>query len=259
LLIQTRSGGTAPDTIRSDPEYVHQACEKSLKRLGIDTIDLYYVHRLDKKTPIEKTIAAMAELKQQGKIRYLGLSEVSSQTFRRAHAVHPISAVEMEYNPFDRDIETEGLLDTCRELGVAIVAYSPLGKGVLSGRVQSIEGMNSGDARRAHPRFEHDVLAGNLKMVEKFQKVADRKGCTTAQVTLAYTLAQGDDIIPIPGTKRVKYLEENVGALDVKLTEEDIKELKKAVDETPVKGTRTSPDSGPAGAGYLFADTPELS
>lgn len=185
---------------RSDPKYVKDSCEKSLKRLGVDCIDLYYCHRVDGKTPIEKTVEAMAELKKEGKIKYLGLSEVSSATLRRAHAVHPITAVQIEYSPFAMDIEDPqiALLKTCRELGVATIAYSPLGRGFLTGAIKSPADFEEGDFRTYSPRFSEQNFPKNLELVTHLQEIAKKKGCTPGQLSLAWLLAQGEDIFPIP-------------------------------------------------------------
>ncbi|KAI9793823.1 MAG: hypothetical protein M1835_006981 [Candelina submexicana] len=242
--------------IRSDPDYVKEACAKSLKRLGIETIDLYYCHRVDGKTPIEKTVEAMAQLKTEGKIKYLGLSEVSSSTLRRAHKVHPIAAVQIEYSPFTMDIEDPSinLLATCRELGVAIVAYSPLGRGMLTGAIKSPDDFEPGDFRSLSPRFSKENFPKNLKLVDQLDEIAKRKNCTAGQLTLAWLMAQGDDIIPIPGTKKVNYLIENLGALNIKLSDEENKEIRKAVEAAETHGERYPK----AMAGTLFGDTPEL-
>ena len=249
----------APDgsrTTRSDPEYVKQACEKSLKRLGVDCIDLYYCHRVDRKTPIEKTVRAMAELKNEGKIRYLGLSEVSAATLRRAHKVHPIAAVQIEYSPFSIDIESPetNFLATCRELGVATVAYSPLGRGMLTGQYKSPDDLEEGDFRKAAPRFSAENFPKNLKLVDTLKAIADRKECTPGQLTLAWLMRQGQDIIPIPGTKKEKYLVENWESLKVTLTDGEEKEVRKVVEEADVHGERYRS----AMMGSVFADTPEL-
>jgi len=243
-------------SVDSSPEYLKQAVEKSLKRLGIKTIDLYYCHRVDKKTPIEKTVQAMAELKKEGKIKYLGLSEVSSETLRRAHKVHPISAVQIEYSPFAIDIENPqiNLLKTARELGVAIVAYSPLGRGFVTGSYRSPDDFEKGDFRRNLPRFSAENFPKNLKLTDGIVAIAKKKGISAGQLTLAWLLAQGDDIIPIPGTKKIKYVEENLGALDVKLSKEEEKEVRDLVEKAEVHGTRYSE----AALGHLFADTPPL-
>jgi len=240
----------------SSPEYVKEACAKSLQRLGVDHVDLYYCHRVDRKTPIEKTVEAMVELKKAGKIHYLGLSEVSSETLRRACKVHHIDAVQVEYSPFAIDIENPSinLLKTCRELGVAIVAYSPLGRGFVTGQYKSPDDFEEGDFRKFAPRFSKENFPKNLKLVDGLVEIAKKKGCTPGQLTLAWLLAQGDDIIPIPGTKKIKYLEENLGALDVKLTREEEKEIRDLVEKAEVHGARypeTMLDT-------LFADTPPL-
>ncbi|MCJ1364516.1 hypothetical protein MMC16_003627 [Acarospora aff. strigata] len=226
--------------IRNEPEYVKEACAKSLKRLGIECIDLYYCHRLDGKTPIEKMVQAMAELKKEGKIKYLGLSEVSSSALRRAHAVHPISAVQVEFSPFSMDIEDPqiNILNTCRELGIAIVAYSPLGRGFVTGAYKSPDDFEEGDFRKYAPRFSKENFPKNLKLVEEITKLADRKKCTPGQLTLAWLLAQGEDVIPIPGTKKIKYLEENLGALEVKLEEGEVRDIRRAVENAEVHGER---------------------
>lgn len=192
-------------TVRGDYEYVKQACDRSLKRLGTESIDLYYAHRIDPKVPIEKTVGAMAELVKSGKVRYLGLSECSAETLRRAYAVHPIAAIQMEYSPFALDIESEqiGLLKVARELGVAIVAYSPLGRGMLTGQYKSLEDFDEGDVRRAFPRFQPGNFEKNLVIVDKLRELAEKKGITSGQLTLAWILAQGGDFIPIPGTKKI--------------------------------------------------------
>jgi aryl-alcohol dehydrogenase-like predicted oxidoreductase len=244
--------------VRSDPEYVRTACEKSLRRLGVSVIDLYYCHRVDKKTPIEKTIEAMVQLKNEGKIRYLGLSEVSSRTLRRAHAVHPISAVQMEYSPFDLDVEKEGLLDACRELGVSLVAYGPLAKGMITAQYKSNADFGEGDSRRDHPRYSDENFPKNMKLVEHFKQFAAKKGCTPGQLSIAFLLAQGDEIIPIPGTQKIKYLDENLGALNVILTPVELTELRSAVDAAAVFGSRVGATSGAMSSEYHYADTPEL-
>jgi aryl-alcohol dehydrogenase-like predicted oxidoreductase len=203
------------------PQYVHQACEASLSRLGLDHIDLYYQHRVDPQVPIEDTVGAMAELVSEGKVRYLGLSEASAATIRRAVAVHPIAAVQTEWSLFTRDIETE-VVPTCRELGVGLVPYSPLGRGLLTGAISTTEAMAVDDIRRrAQPRFQGSNLEHNLGLVEKVKTVAARHECTPGQVALAWILARGDDVVPIPGTRRRRYLEENVAAISVALDADD--------------------------------------
>ena len=210
--------------INGKPEYVRKSCESSLKRLGIETIDLYYQHRVDPNTPIEETVGAMAELVKAGKVRYLGLSEAGAQTLRRAMKVHPITALQSEYSLWTRDPE-DGVLATCRELGIGLVPYSPLGRGFLTGQFKTFEDFSADDYRRFSPRFQGENFQKNLDLVAHIQKIAREKGCTPAQLALAWVLAQGDDLVPIPGTKRRKYLEENVGALDVKLTKEDLRQI----------------------------------
>jgi aryl-alcohol dehydrogenase-like predicted oxidoreductase len=203
------------------PEYVQQACEASLRRLGVETIDLYYQHRVDPNTPIEETVGAMSRLIEQGKVRNLGLSEAAPATIRRAHATHPITALQTEYSLWSRDPEDE-ILPTCRELGIGFVAYSPLGRGFLSGQITRFEDLAPDDVRRNHPRFQGENFQRNLDLVARVRELAREKGCTPAQLALAWLLAQGEDIVPIPGTKRRRYHEENVGALGVTLTSEDL-------------------------------------
>ena len=203
------------------PDYVRSACEASLKRLGVDTIDLYYQHRVDPQVPIEETVGAMAALVEEGKVRFLGLSEAAAQTIRRAHAVHPIAALQTEYSLWSRDPEDE-ILPTVRELGIAFVAYSPLGRGFLTGRFQRPEDFPEDDYRRFHPRFQGDNFARNQALVREIETMAGDKGCTPAQLALAWVLAQGRDVVPIPGTKRRRYLDENIGALDVRLSPEEL-------------------------------------
>ena len=199
------------------PEYVKAACDASLQRLGVDHIDLYYQHRVDRAVPIEDTVGAMADLVRQGKVRFLGLSEASAQTIRRAHAVHPIAALQTEYSLWSRDVENE-ILPTVRELGIGFVAYSPLGRGFLTGRITRPEDLVEGDWRKNHPRFQGENLQKNLELLRGVAAIARSARCTPAQLALAWLLAQGDDIVPIPGTKRRKYLEENIGALNVTLS-----------------------------------------
>jgi aryl-alcohol dehydrogenase-like predicted oxidoreductase len=220
------------------PEYVREACEKSLKRLGIDTIDLYYQHRVDPETPIEETVRAMAELVKEGKVRYLGLSECSADTLRRAHAVHPIAALQIEFSPWTLDIERNGILGTARELGITIVAYSPLGRGMLTGAFKSHDDLADGDFRKTNPRFSRENFPKNIELVEKFKRIAEKKQVTTSQVVLAWVLAQGQDFIVIPGTKKIKYLEENIAANDVELTEAELKEIREAIASCQVFGDR---------------------
>jgi aryl-alcohol dehydrogenase-like predicted oxidoreductase len=224
-------------SISGKPEYVKQACEGSLKRLGVETIDLYYQHRVDPNTPIEDTVGAMAELVRQGKVRYLGLSEASVNTIRRAHKVHPISAVQTEYSLWTRDPE-DGLLDALRMLGVGFVAYSPLGRGFLTGQIKRIEDLAPDDFRRQNPRFQAENFKKNLELVAKVEEIAREHKCTPAQLALAWVLAQGDDIVPIPGTRHPKRVEENVGALNVVLSENDLRRIDAAAPKGAAAGAR---------------------
>jgi aryl-alcohol dehydrogenase-like predicted oxidoreductase len=210
--------------IDGSPEYVRRACDASLQRLGVDHIDLYYQHRVDNNVPIEETVGAMAELVTQGKVRYLGLSEAAPATIRRAHAVHPIAALQTEYSLWMRDVEDE-ILPTCRELGIGFVPYSPLGRGFLTGRFTKFEDLPADDFRRRQPRFQGGNFQKNLDLVRHVEDVASRKGCTPAQLVLAWLLHQGEDIVPIPGTTRVENLQDNVGALGVTLTERDLERI----------------------------------
>jgi aryl-alcohol dehydrogenase-like predicted oxidoreductase len=221
----------------SRPDYVRRACDASLERLGVDHIDLYYQHRVDRAVPIEDTVGAMAELKKAGKIRYLGLSEAAPETIRRANRVHPITALQTEYSLWTRDPE-EGLLAACRELDIGFVAYSPLGRGFLSGRFRKAEDLPEGDARRNHPRFQGENFQKNLDLVRRVEEIAREKGCTPSQLALAWLLSRGGDIVPIPGTKRRGYLEENVKALDVKLTAEDTHRIDEVAPLGVTAGTR---------------------
>ena len=218
-------------SINGRPEYVRQACDASLQRLGIETIDLYYQHRVDPNTPIEETVGAMADLVKQGKVRHLGLSEAGSDTIRRACAVHPIAALQTEYSLWSREPE-DGLLALCRELGVGFVAYSPLGRGFLTGQSKRPEDFEPDDTRRMWPRFQGENFQKNLDLVKRIEAIAAEKRCASSQLALAWVLAQGDDIVAIPGTKRRKYLEENIGALNVQLTAEDLRRI----DEVAPKG-----------------------
>ena len=210
--------------IRGDDEYVRQACEASLSRLGVDHIDLYYQHRVDKTVPIEETVGALKELVEEGKVRHIGLSEASPATLRRACAVHPVTALQTEYSLWTRDVEAD-VLPACRELGVGFVAYSPLGRGFLAGRFTSTDDLDANDFRRYGPRFQAEQLAQNLRLVAEVEQLAAGKGVTAGQIALAWVLAQGDDVVPIPGTKRVAYLEENAAAADVELTSDDLARL----------------------------------
>jgi aryl-alcohol dehydrogenase-like predicted oxidoreductase len=219
------------------PDYVRSSCEGSLRRLGISSIDLYYQHRMDSDTPIEETIGAMADLVRQGKIRYLGLSEANAETIRRAHAVHPITALQSEYSLWTRDHEEE-ILPLCRELGIGLVPYSPLGRGFLTGKIQKPQDLAENDFRRTVPRFQGENFQRNLDLVKRVEEIARDKRCTPAQLALAWVLAQGNDIVPIPGTKRRKYLQENVGAVEVNLTREDLTRIDEIAPKDAFAGSR---------------------
>ncbi len=230
--------------VRGDPEYVREACDASLKRLGVDHIDLYYQHRVDPDTPIEETVGAMAELVQQGKVRHLGLSEAAPETIRRAHETHPITALQTEYSLWTRDPEDNGVFATVRELGIGFVAYSPLGRGFLTGEIQTIDDLEEDDFRRNNPRFQGENFERNFELVERVKEIAAQKGCTAGQLALAWVLAQGDDIVPIPGTKHPRYVEQNVGALEVELTEEELARIDEAAPLGAASGDRY-PDMSP--------------
>jgi aryl-alcohol dehydrogenase-like predicted oxidoreductase len=223
--------------IRGDADYVRQACEASLERLGVDHIDLYYQHRVDKSTEIEETVGAMAELVEAGKVRHIGLSEASPETIRRAHAVHPVTALQTEYSLWSRDPEDE-IFPTVRELGIGFVAYSPLGRGFLSGRITSPEDLDPDDFRRRNPRFQGDNFERNLELVERVREIAEEKDATPAQLALAWVLRQGDDIVPIPGTKRASYLEENARAAEVELSDGDLARIEEAFPKGATSGER---------------------
>jgi aryl-alcohol dehydrogenase-like predicted oxidoreductase len=231
--------------VRGDPEYVREACEASLRRLRIETIDLYYQHRVDPKVPIEETVGAMAELVEQGKVRHLGLSEAGVETIRRAHATHPITALQTEYSLWSRDPEEE-ILPALRELGIGFVPYSPLGRGFLTGRFRSLEDLDEGDFRRVNPRFEGENLERNLALVKRVEEIAAEKNVTAGQLALAWVLAQGDDLAPIPGTKRRSYLEENVAATEIELSAEDLRRLDEAAPRGAAAGDRYA-DMSPVG------------
>jgi aryl-alcohol dehydrogenase-like predicted oxidoreductase len=260
IFLATKFANTRVDgkhVVRGDAPYVKSACAASLERLNADHIDLYYQHRVDTNVPIEETVTAMAELKKEGKIRYLGLSECSERTLRRAHAVHPIAAIQIEYSPFALDIESDqtNLLKAARELGVKIVAYSPLGRGFLTNTIKSRDEFAADDNRLNHPRFSEKHFADNLKLVNTLSVIAEKKGVTPSQLVLAWVLAQGDDFIPIPGTKRVKYLEENAKAPDVTLSKEEEQEIRKEIEKVGGgKGERYPP----AMMLKCFGDSPEL-
>ena len=219
------------------PEYVMQACEKSLQRLGVEVIDLYYQHRVDPTVPIEETVGAMKRLVEQGKVRALGLSEAAAGTVRRAHAVHPITALQTEYSLFTRDVEPE-ILPTCRELGIGFVAYSPLQRGTLTATIGGVDDLAANDRRRDHPRFAADNLANNVKLVAPIKALAEKHGCTPAQVAIAWVLSRGPDVVPIPGTSKVARLEENLAAAEIKLSKADLDTLGTSIDDKSVAGTR---------------------
>ncbi|KAJ6124960.1 Aldo/keto reductase [Penicillium samsonianum] len=231
---------TGTQTVRSDPEYVKASCEKSLKRLGVETIDLYYCHRVDGVTPIEKTIEAMIELKNQGKIKHLGLSECSAATLRRAHAVHPIAAYQVEYSPFALDIEssTTDILTTCRELGIAVIAYSPVGRGILTGQIQSFSDIPENDFRRILPKYAQEHFPKILELVQGLKDVANNHASTPAQVAIAWLLAQGSDVIPIPGTKSIKNLDENTNSVFLNLTDTELQDIRALIARTEISGSR---------------------
>jgi aryl-alcohol dehydrogenase-like predicted oxidoreductase len=223
--------------VNGKPEYVRSACEASLSRLGVETIDLYYQHRVDPQVPIEETVGEMARLVQEGKVRFLGLSEASAETVRRAHTVHPISALQSEYSLWTRDVE-EDVLPVCRELHIGFVPYSPLGRGFLTGEIKKAGDLAETDRRRMFPRFQGENLEKNLALVNRVEEIAKEKQCTPAQLALAWVLAQGDDIVPIPGTKRRKYLEQNAAALEVNLREEDLKRIEEIAPRGVASGMR---------------------
>ena len=226
-----------PNLVNGRPEYVGEACDASLKRLRVEVIDLYYQHRVDPSVPIEETVGAMARLVERGKVRFLGLCEAAPATIRRAHAVHPISALQSEYSLLYRK-EAEETLPTCRELGISFVAYSPLGRGLLTGRIQQLADIPEGDRRHQHPRFQGQNFSHNLELVHRLEELARKKGCTPSQLVLAWLLAQGPDIVPIPGTKRTSRLDENVGALDVRLGVDEVADISAAVPAGAAAGLR---------------------
>ncbi|MGE5817994.1 MAG: aldo/keto reductase [Deltaproteobacteria bacterium] len=242
VVIATKFGivrGDDPNSraINGRPEYVRASCEGSLRRLGVDVIDLYYQHRVDPQVPIEETVGAMADLVREGKVRCLGLSEASPLTIRRAHAVHPIAALQTEYSLWSREPEEE-ILGTVRELAIAFVAYCPLGRGFLTGQIKRYEDFAAGDYRRQSPRFQGENFARNLALVRQVETIAKQKHCTPAQLALAWVLAQGDDVIPIPGTKRRSYLEQNAAAVDIQLTPEDLRRIDEAAPRGAASGER---------------------
>lgn len=242
VIIATKFGNVRGEDgsflgINGRPEYVRRACEASLRRLGVETIDLYYQHRVDPQTPIEETVGEMARLVEEGKVRHLGLSEAAAETIRRAHSVHPVAALQTEYSLWSRDPE-DGLLDVCRELGIGFVAYSPLGRGFLTGQIKTFEDLAPDDYRRRSPRFQGENFDRNLELVSRIGEIAGERGCTPAQLALAWVIAQGEDVVPIPGTKRRKYLEENVGALEVQITPEELKRIDEVAPRGAAAGER---------------------
>lgn len=242
VIVATKFGNVRSETgaflgINGRPEYVRSACDASLKRLGLDYIDLYYQHRVDPNVPIEETVGAMAELVEAGKVRYIGLSEASAQTIRRAHKVHPISALQTEYSLWTRDVEDE-ILPTIRELGIGFVAYSPLGRGFLTGQIKRFDDLAKDDYRRNSPRFQGENFERNLELVKKIESLAKQKGCTSSQFALAWVLAQGKEIVPIPGTKRRTYLEENVKALSAHISQDELAQIEAIAPYGIAAGTR---------------------
>lgn len=235
-----RGGGAAGRPVNGSPEYVREACDSSLKRLGVDYIDLYQMHRVDDTVPIEDTVGAMAELVRAGKVKYIGLSEPSVATVRRAHKVHPLTSIQNEYSLFTRDPEGE-MLSTLRELGIGLIAYSPLGRGFLAGRFQNFEELSEKDWRRGHPRFQGENFAKNMTLVERIKEVAAQKGCTPAQLALAWLLNRHDDVVPIPGTSSIGRLEENAAAVNLKLSDADLARIEEASPMGAVLGERYNP------------------
>ena len=234
---ERRPDGTSVG-VNGRPEYVRKACDASLERLGVDVIDLYYQHRVDRTVPVEDTWGALKELVEAGKVRHLGISEAAPETIRRAHAVHPVTAVQTEWSLWTRDPEENGVLATVRELGIGFVAYSPLGRGFLSGRYRSIDDFDASDVRRNHPRFQGENFAKNLELVDRITEMAQEKGVTPSQLALAWVLAQGQDVVPIPGTKHVSYLLENIGALDIELSADDLARIDEAAPFGSTAGDR---------------------
>jgi aryl-alcohol dehydrogenase-like predicted oxidoreductase len=237
-----RIGENKIRSLDSSPANVRRACDASLSRLGIDVIDLFYQHRVDPNVPIEDTVGAMSELVTAGKVRALGLSEVNPETLRRATKIHPIAALQSEYSLWSREVETNGVLAACRQLGISFVPYSPLGRGFLTGTIQKVSDLDPSDWRRTNPRFAEEALQNNLTLAEAVKELAAKKGCTPAQFALAWVLAQGNDVIPIPGTKRMRFLEDNMGALTVQLTESDLKETDARFQQIVVAGERYAPE-----------------
>ncbi|KAG7440159.1 Aldo/keto reductase [Guyanagaster necrorhizus] len=256
-IFLTSKFGITANGGRGDPEYVKQQCAKSLERFGVDYIDLYYQHRPDRNVPIEHTVAAMAELVKEGKVKYLGLSECTAKDLRRAHAIYPISAIQVEYSPLALHIEDPKLaiLQTARELGVTVVAYSPLARGVITGQYKSPDDFEEGDFRRTIPKYSKENFPKILNLVDHLKAIASKHNATPGQVTLAWILAQGDDFVVIPGTKKIRYLEENLGAAKVKLSQEEVVAIRKLAEESDVPGERYSE----AGMATVLKATPELS
>ncbi|KAK4489128.1 hypothetical protein RD792_004922 [Penstemon davidsonii] len=257
VQIATKFGFAPKDgkmEIRGDPEHVRAACEASLKRLDVDYIDLYYAHRIDTRVPIEVTMGELKKLVEEGKIKYVGLSEASPSTIRRAHAIHPLTAVQNEWSLWSRDLEAE-IVPTCRELGIGIVPYSPLGRGFLSGGPELIQNLSEGDARKNFPRFKAENLENNKLIYERVTAMATRKGCTPSQLALAWVHHRGDDVCPIPGTTKIKNFDQNVGALSVKLTPEEMNELEQYASADAVKGDRHVS----MGTTWINSETPPLS
>lgn len=243
VILATKFGNERDETgkyigINGRPEYVRKACDASLKRLGVEYIDLYYQHRVDKDVPIEETWGAMKELVESGKVRHLGISEASAETIRRAHAVHQITAVQTEWSLWTRDVEDNGVLAAVRELGIGFVAYSPLGRGFLTGEIRSVDDLDPKDARRTHPRFQGENFTKNLELVERVKALAKTKGITPSQLALAWVLAQGNDVVPIPGTKQIAYLDQNIDALDVVLSANDMQAIDAAAPKGVTAGDR---------------------
>jgi aryl-alcohol dehydrogenase-like predicted oxidoreductase len=224
--------------INGSPDYVRRAIDASLQRLGVDHVDLYYQHRVDRSVPVEETWGALAEVVRAGKVRHVGISEAAPETIRRAHAVHPVTALQTEWSLWTRDVEDDGVLETVRDLGIGFVAYSPIGRGFLSGQIRSVDDLADDDFRKHHPRFQGENFARNLELVDKVREIADEKGVTATQLALAWVLAQGDDVVPIPGTKRVAYLEENAAAAQVELTDKDLARLDEVAPQGAAVGDR---------------------
>lgn len=236
--IVSKPGNFGDRSINGKPEYVREAVDASLKRLEIETIDLYYLHRVDPDTPIEETVGAMSRLIEDGKIRHIGLSEAAADTLRRAFSIHPITALQSEYSLWTRDVEENGVLDTCRELGIGLVPYSPLGRGFLSGEIKKIDDLAEDDWRRTNPRFQGENFEKNLKLVEKVEETAREKGVTASQLALAWVISRGEDVVPIPGTKRRKYIEQNAEAVDIVLTEDELNRLDEIFPRDAAAGLR---------------------